>query len=409
MSSGDDRDASVNGGSKDADPFELGNRHAERGEMDQAEEAYRRADEDGHGTAAAYAGVFAEARGDFDEARDAYRRADERGDGFGALRLGLLSAARGDWDEAKDAYARADERGHEQPPFDPRSLRSKRPSRDDQPAAVADGRPAFANPVLIGAVTVLIAIIAVFLAYNANTGLPFVPTRELKVDIANGSNLVVGNDVRSGGFRVGVISEMKPIALPNGQTGAQLTLNLDQAHGKVPVDSSASIQPLSVLGTKYLDLHTGTSHQVISDGGLLPLGQTHVPVQFDDVFKTFDPKTRVAVQDSLTGAGDALTARGSALNDTIASLPPLLAHLQPVAKYLSDPSTNLTGFFDNLERFMGAVAPVAQVNADLFGQMATTFAAIDREPDRPAGDDREVAVDRGGVDGVVEGAAAVSG
>ena len=157
MSIGDDRDASVNGGSKDADPFQLGNRLAERGEMDQAEEAYRRADEDGHGTAAAYAGVFAEARGDFEEARDAYRRADERGDGFGALRLGLLSAARGDWDEAKDAYARADERGHEQPPFDPRSLRSKRPPRDNRPAAVADGRPAFANPVLIGAVTVLIA------------------------------------------------------------------------------------------------------------------------------------------------------------------------------------------------------------------------------------------------------------
>jgi virulence factor Mce-like protein len=223
-------------------------------------------------------------------------------------------------------------------------------------------------------------LIAVFLAYNANTGLPFVPTRELKVDIADGSNLVVGNEVRSGGFRVGVISEMKPIRLPDGQIGAQLILHLDQAHGKVPVDSTASIQPLSVLGTKYLDLHTGTSHQVISDGGLLPLGQTRVPVQFDDVFKTFDPKTRVAVQDSLTGAGDALTARGSALNDTIASLPPLLGHLQPVAKYLSDPGTNLTGFFDNLERFMGAVAPVARVNADLFGQMATTFAAIDREP-----------------------------
>jgi hypothetical protein len=70
MSSGDDRDASVNGGS-DADPFELGNRHAERGEIARAEEAYRRADEDGHGTAAAYAGLFSEARGDFDEARDA--------------------------------------------------------------------------------------------------------------------------------------------------------------------------------------------------------------------------------------------------------------------------------------------------------------------------------------------------
>ena len=409
MSSGDDRDASGNGGGGDADPFALGNRHAERGEMQEAEAAYRRADEEGHGTAAAYAGVFAEARGDFDEARDAYQRADERGDGFGALRLGLLSAAQGDWETANDAYARADERGHEPPPFNPTGLRPRRRSRDGQPAAVAEGRPAFANPVLIGAVTVLIAIIAVFLAYNANTGLPFVPTKELKVDIANGSNLVVGNDVRSGGFRIGVISDMKPIRLSNGQIGAQLILHLDQTHSRVPIDTTATIQPASVLGTKYLDLHTGTASHTIADGGLLPLDQTRVPVQFDDVFRTFDSKTRVAVQDSLAGAGDALTARGSALNDTISDLPALFGHLQPVAKYLSDPSTNLTGFFNNLERFMGAVAPVAQVNADLFTQMATTFAAIDREPNNLQATIAKSPSTRGCVDGVFEGAAAVPG
>ena len=32
-----------------------------------------------------------------------------------------------------------------------------------------------ASPVLIGAMTVLIALVAVFIAYNANSGLPFVP------------------------------------------------------------------------------------------------------------------------------------------------------------------------------------------------------------------------------------------
>ena len=37
-----------------------------------------------------------------------------------------------------------------------------------------------ASPVLIGAVTVLIAIIAVFIAYNANSGLPFVPTYDVE-------------------------------------------------------------------------------------------------------------------------------------------------------------------------------------------------------------------------------------
>ena len=36
------------------------------------------------------------------------------------------------------------------------------------------------SPVLVGAVTVLVIIVAVFLAYNANNGLPFVSTYDLK-------------------------------------------------------------------------------------------------------------------------------------------------------------------------------------------------------------------------------------
>ncbi len=239
---------------------------------------------------------------------------------------------------------------------------------------------AFANPVLIGAVTVLVALVAVFLAYNANEGLPFVPTRELKVDIANGSELVPGNDVREGGFLVGLIASMKPITMENGQTGAQLTLKLTKAYGNVPVDSTLSIQPRSVLGLKYLDLHKGLSHRDFADGATLPESQTNVPVQFDDVFKAFNPPTRNAIQDNLVGFGDTLASRGSALNDTIASLPSLFGHLEPVARYLSDPSTELTRFFNGLNAFMGAVAPVAQVNAQLFGKMATTFGAIDRNP-----------------------------
>src|SRR5205823_3568978 len=83
---------------------------------------------------------------------------------------------------------------------------------------------ALANPVLVGAMTVLVIMVAVFLAYNANQGLPFVPTRELKVDIASGSDLVPGNEVREGGFRIGLVSAMKPIELSDGQIGAQMTL-----------------------------------------------------------------------------------------------------------------------------------------------------------------------------------------
>jgi virulence factor Mce-like protein len=239
---------------------------------------------------------------------------------------------------------------------------------------------AFANPVLVGAVTVLVFLVAVFLAYNANQGLPFVPTRELKVDFANGANLVVGNDVREGGYRIGLVSAMEPIRLADGQIGAQVTLQLNRANGALPIDSSASIRPQSVLGSKYVDVIKGPSRALIPDGGTLPISQSSVPVQFDEIFGTFDPRTRQAIQQNLVGFGNALAGRGSALNDTIASLPALLGYLTPVARYLSAPRTQLTRFLRSLNTFTGTVAPVSRTFAQLFTDMATTFAAISSDP-----------------------------
>ena len=85
-------------------------------------------------------------------------------------------------------------------------------------------QPAFANPVLIGAVTVLVAIVAVFLAYNANNGLPFVPTRELKVDIPNGlicqSVDQATSRLQDAGFDVNVDDKRIPSPCPPGTVAA---------------------------------------------------------------------------------------------------------------------------------------------------------------------------------------------
>ncbi len=67
------------------------------------------------------------------------------------------------------------------------------------------------SPVLVGAVTVLVIIVAVFLAYNANNGLPFVSTYNLKARVPNADALVKGNEVRIGGVRVGVVKSVVPV------------------------------------------------------------------------------------------------------------------------------------------------------------------------------------------------------
>jgi len=374
---GSNDDQPPGAGPEPADAYGRAERLAEAGKLDRAEEAYREADAAGHAGAATKLGMLLESRGAADEALAAYERADERGDGLGAFRLGQMLAGLSRWDDARAAWARADERGQDDAGIDLQPL-----LRPDRPTAIHKvGSPsALANPVLVGAMTVLVVLVAVFLAYNANEGLPFVPTRELKVDVASGADLVPGNEVREGGFLVGVVQSMQPITLPSGQVAGQLTLQLNQAYGRVPVDSTASVRPLSVLGLKYVDLHVGGSRQVFADGSTLPIKQTSVPVQFEDIFQAFDPKTRKAVDQNLVGFGDTLAGRGSALNDTIASLPSLFGYLKPVTQYLAAPNTELTRLVDNLEGFMGTVAPVAQTNARLFTDMATTFAAISRSP-----------------------------
>jgi len=239
---------------------------------------------------------------------------------------------------------------------------------------------AFGNPVMIGALTVLVVLVAVFLAYNANNGLPFVPTRELKVDVANGSNLIPGNDVLEGGNRIGFLASEKPVQFNDGTVGAQLTLKLSKNQGKIPVDSTVAVRLRSVLGQKYIDLVKGSSSHIFADGGTLPASQAQVPVQLDEVFNIFDPKTRAAVQTNLQGFGGAFTARGNDLNLTIQSLPSLLQHLEPVAAYLSAPSTQLIRFFNSLDAFTGALAPVSQQTAALLRDAATTFQAITTNP-----------------------------
>jgi virulence factor Mce-like protein len=238
-----------------------------------------------------------------------------------------------------------------------------------------------ANPVLVGAVTTLVVVVAVFLAYNANSGLPFVPTRALNVQIDNGAELVKGNDVRAGGYRVGIVDEMVPTRLPNGRVGALLKLKLDKKLGEVPVDSTVVIRPRSALGLKYVELHRGRSSRTIPDGGTLPVSQASVPVELDEFYNMFDERTRRASRLALKGFGNAFVGRGEDLNRTIADAPRFFRGLTNVMANLSDPRTDLRSFFKELGDTVRVIAPISRINAQQFSDMATTFEAFSRDPE----------------------------
>jgi virulence factor Mce-like protein len=235
--------------------------------------------------------------------------------------------------------------------------------------------------VLIGSVTVLIVIVSVFLAYNANNGLPFVPTYDLWSQLPSGANLMKGNEVRVGGFRVGLVDRIVPQYDPHlHRTIARIHMKLDKSMEPLARDTTVMVRQRSALGLKYVELTPGHARATYPPGATIPVQFARKPVEFDDVFSTFDKPTRDASRTALKGFGDAFAGRGESLNAAIAALNPFLAHLTPVMRNLADPSTGLDQFFRQIGNAAAEVAPVAQTQAALFGEVADTFAAIDHSP-----------------------------
>jgi virulence factor Mce-like protein len=241
-------------------------------------------------------------------------------------------------------------------------------------------RDSFNNPVLTGALTILVTLVAVWLSYTAQNGLPFIPTYEVKADLPNADELVKDADVRIGGARVGVVLAItpEPATRSRPRPVAQITMSLSKSVQPLPVDSRAGVRLLSVLGGKYVELQPGHSSRGIPDGGTIPVSQSNAVVDLDQVFRTFGPKTISGIRSTVQSLGDGLAGRGTAINDSIVSLHAALPPLQRVLAMLASPRTDLGGFITGAADTTSALSPVAATFVQALSDGATTFEAVAR-------------------------------
>jgi ABC-type transporter Mla subunit MlaD len=277
-----------------------------------------------------------------------------------------------------------------------------------------------ASPTMVGAVTTLIVIVAVFLAYNANSGLPFVPVYRVSVEVPDAARLTNSNEVRIGGHRVGVVESIDAIpadevsdsasggntaTTEDGGVVAKVNLKLDKTVEPIPVDSVFRVRYRSSFGLKYVEIVRGQGDPApegyvfngTDDGGTCALpvnpetfeetsaataknGCFQAQTEFDDIANTFDAPTRNAVRQNLTGYGSAFAGRGTSLNDAIGSLQPLFEGLRPVTRVLLERDMRFENFFPALGRTAAAIAPVAEQQADFFTKAAIAFTAISSDP-----------------------------
>ena len=232
------------------------------------------------------------------------------------------------------------------------------------------------SPLLIGAVTTLIVVVAVYLSYNANNGLPFVPTYNIKVTLPQTSGLQSSNVVRIGGSRVGIVNKLTAHEDPvTGRVTAIAELKLEKKVEPLPANTRAIVQSVSSIGLKYLELEKGASSRTLKAGATIPITQVREPVNIEELFNMFDEKTRRANQVQLNNVGDGFAGRGSGLNNAIAKLRPLVTNAIPVFRNLAAPATGLRELFIDLDRVASQSAPVAETNAAQFRDLDTFFKA----------------------------------
>jgi virulence factor Mce-like protein len=233
-----------------------------------------------------------------------------------------------------------------------------------------------ASPLLIGALTTLIVLVAVYLSYNANNGLPFVPTYNINVELPEASALQKANEVRIAGTRVGVVSALTPKQNPKtGRVTALAELKLEKSVEPLPADTHAIVQSVSTIGLKYLELERGHSSKTLKPGETIPVSQTREPVDINDLFNMFDAKTRTAIQQGTIAFGDGLAERGVGLNETIHTLVPLVKNGERILHRLNAPQTRFENFFPSLDRVASQIAPVANTQASLYDNLSSFFTA----------------------------------
>src|SRR5436309_3217663 len=174
--------------------------------------------------------------------------------------------------------------------------------------------------VAAAAVVLALAAVAYVLLNSGN------PDYVVHARFQNASQLVNGNLVEVAGAEVGKVTNID--LTPDGQ--ADVTMNITDS-GYVPLrrGTKAVVRQASLSGVanRYIDLQLpdGTQTQKIDSGGVIDQSDTTTAVDLDQLFNTFDPKTRQALTGLIRGYSTAYGGRGDAANPGFEYLNPSLA------------------------------------------------------------------------------------
>ncbi len=141
----------------------------------------------------------------------------------------------------------------------------------------------------------------------------------ITVPFKEATQLAVESDVRISGVSVGKVKSIE--LADNGLADA--TVEMDSKFGPIPSDTRAILRQKTLLGETYVELTPGDRDgPTLPEDGTLAVAQVSNAVQLDEIFRTFNARTRQAFKVWMTGTAAAVRSKGPELSAAIAELGP---------------------------------------------------------------------------------------
>ncbi|HEY1853974.1 MAG TPA: MlaD family protein [Solirubrobacterales bacterium] len=168
---------------------------------------------------------------------------------------------------------------------------------------------------------------------------------EIKIPFNEATQLAEQSDVRISGVNIG---KVQSIALAPNHKQALATVDVDDQYAPLPEDTRAMLRTKTLLGETYVELTTGSDRsKKLVDGATLPEANITKSVQLDEIFRTFNPKTRAAFQAWMQEAAVAIDGQGQNLSYAIGELEPAFTQFERLFRTLSSQELAVSELFRN--------------------------------------------------------------
>ena len=152
---------------------------------------------------------------------------------------------------------------------------------------------------------------------------------------------------------------MTGIELGTGEDAgsAVATIELNNTYAPIPDNTRAILRQKTLLGETYVELSPGDRNDPnLPDGGELPIAQVAPSVELDEIFRTFNARTRVAFQNWMADAAVAFDGRGQGLNTAFGLLEPTFTDADKVVRVLDTQRVAVRQFVRNTGVVLNALS-----------------------------------------------------